>query len=160
MKSPGAEWRPGLSTEGSGRSEPIHPYPHRYPYPCRQSGVQGLAEIQERFWTQLMSGMAGTAGTRLSDDQVQPFLRMEGRFDENAVGLRTLGRGRRASRGPDNRRVRNALVHGNPAGFAIVDSVHEYAKFLSGRSDPAAVTPQGLLDHLTFHAFARFFQRL
>ena len=26
-------------------------------------GVQGLAEIQERFWTQLMSGMAGTAGT-------------------------------------------------------------------------------------------------
>ncbi|MFF5253866.1 hypothetical protein ACFY4K_17705 [Streptomyces leeuwenhoekii] len=30
------------------------------------------------------------------------------------------------------RRVRNALVHGNPAGFAIVDSVREYAKFLSG----------------------------
>jgi Family of unknown function (DUF6489) len=26
-------------------------------------GMQGLAEIQERFWTQLMSGMAGTAGT-------------------------------------------------------------------------------------------------
>jgi hypothetical protein len=25
-------------------------------------GVQGLAEIQERFWNQLMSGMAGTAG--------------------------------------------------------------------------------------------------
>ena len=24
-------------------------------------GMQGLAEIQERFWTQLMSGMAGTA---------------------------------------------------------------------------------------------------
>jgi Tfp pilus assembly PilM family ATPase len=23
-------------------------------------GMQGLAEIQERFWTQLMSGMAGT----------------------------------------------------------------------------------------------------
>lgn len=30
------------------------------------------------------------------------------------------------------RRVRNALVHGNPAGFAIVDSVREYAQFLSG----------------------------
>jgi Tfp pilus assembly PilM family ATPase len=26
-------------------------------------GMQGLAEIQERFWTQLMSGMAGAAGT-------------------------------------------------------------------------------------------------
>jgi Family of unknown function (DUF6489) len=25
-------------------------------------GVQGLAEIQERFWNQLMSGMAGAAG--------------------------------------------------------------------------------------------------
>ena len=25
-------------------------------------GMQGLAEIQERFWNQLMSGMAGTAG--------------------------------------------------------------------------------------------------
>ncbi|WNO70159.1 hypothetical protein [Streptomyces sp. AM8-1-1] len=31
-------------------------------------------------------------------------------------------------------RVRNALVHGNPAGFAIVESVREYAKFLSGRA--------------------------
>ncbi|MFJ6636712.1 class I SAM-dependent methyltransferase [Streptomyces sp. NPDC091376] len=30
------------------------------------------------------------------------------------------------------RRVRNALVHGNPASFAIVDSVREYATFLSG----------------------------
>ncbi|MFJ2568464.1 hypothetical protein ACIO02_37065 [Streptomyces sp. NPDC087568] len=29
------------------------------------------------------------------------------------------------------RRVRNALVHGNPASFAIVDSVREYARFLS-----------------------------
>ncbi|MFI1376062.1 hypothetical protein ACH4UY_29150 [Streptomyces longwoodensis] len=29
------------------------------------------------------------------------------------------------------RRVRNALVHGNPASFAIVDSVREYAQFLS-----------------------------
>ncbi|MFF9069171.1 hypothetical protein ACF09E_27810 [Streptomyces sp. NPDC014891] len=29
-------------------------------------------------------------------------------------------------------RVRNALVHGNPAGFAIVGSVREYAEFLSG----------------------------
>jgi Tfp pilus assembly PilM family ATPase len=25
-------------------------------------GVQGLAEIQERFWNQLMSGIAGAAG--------------------------------------------------------------------------------------------------
>lgn len=31
------------------------------------------------------------------------------------------------------RRVRNALVHGNPAGFATVESVREYARFL-GRS--------------------------
>ncbi|WP_197683333.1 hypothetical protein [Jiangella alkaliphila] len=30
------------------------------------------------------------------------------------------------------RRVRNALVHGNPASFAIVESVREYAGFLSG----------------------------
>ncbi|WP_174257718.1 hypothetical protein [Phytoactinopolyspora alkaliphila] len=30
------------------------------------------------------------------------------------------------------RRVRNALVHGNPASFAIVESVREYAEFLSG----------------------------
>ncbi|MFD8804978.1 hypothetical protein [Streptomyces sp. NPDC059597] len=29
-------------------------------------------------------------------------------------------------------RVRNALVHGNPAGFAIVESVRGYAEFLSG----------------------------
>ncbi|MFD3580693.1 hypothetical protein [Streptomyces sp. NPDC058644] len=29
------------------------------------------------------------------------------------------------------RRVRNALVHGNPAGFAMVASVREYAEFLS-----------------------------
>ncbi|MFC6155646.1 hypothetical protein [Kribbella jiaozuonensis] len=29
-------------------------------------------------------------------------------------------------------RVRNALVHGNPSSFAIVDSVREYAEFLSG----------------------------
>lgn len=29
------------------------------------------------------------------------------------------------------RRVRNALVHGNPASFAIIDSVREYAQFLS-----------------------------
>ncbi|MET9688139.1 hypothetical protein ABZY81_06655 [Streptomyces sp. NPDC006514] len=29
-------------------------------------------------------------------------------------------------------RVRNALVHGNPAGFTIVGSVREYAEFLSG----------------------------
>ncbi len=26
------------------------------------AGIQGLAEIQERFWNQLMSGMAGGAG--------------------------------------------------------------------------------------------------
>jgi len=25
-------------------------------------GMQGLAQLQERFWSQLMSGMAGTAG--------------------------------------------------------------------------------------------------
>lgn len=30
------------------------------------------------------------------------------------------------------RRVRNALVHGNPSSFAIVDSVRQYAEFLSG----------------------------
>jgi hypothetical protein len=30
------------------------------------------------------------------------------------------------------RRVRNALVHGNPASFAIVGSVREYAEFLGG----------------------------
>ncbi|MET9735460.1 hypothetical protein ABZZ79_33970 [Streptomyces sp. NPDC006458] len=30
------------------------------------------------------------------------------------------------------RRVRNALAHGNPASFAIVESVREYAEFLSG----------------------------
>ena len=30
------------------------------------------------------------------------------------------------------RRVRNGLVHGNPASFAIVESVREYAEFLSG----------------------------
>ena len=30
------------------------------------------------------------------------------------------------------RRVRNALVHGNPASFTMVQSVHEYAEFLSG----------------------------
>jgi len=30
------------------------------------------------------------------------------------------------------RRVRNALVHGNPASFAVVESVREYAMFLSG----------------------------
>ncbi|MCF4122179.1 hypothetical protein L1785_14455 [Antribacter sp. KLBMP9083] len=30
------------------------------------------------------------------------------------------------------RRVRNALVHGNPANFAVVESVREYANFLSG----------------------------
>lgn len=29
-------------------------------------------------------------------------------------------------------RARNALVHGNPAGFAVVESVREYAEFLSG----------------------------
>ncbi|MFG2696164.1 hypothetical protein [Kitasatospora sp. NPDC048407] len=29
-------------------------------------------------------------------------------------------------------RVRNALVHGNPVGFAIVESVREYSEFLSG----------------------------
>ncbi|MFG2948413.1 hypothetical protein [Streptomyces adustus] len=29
------------------------------------------------------------------------------------------------------RRVRNALVHGNPASFAVVESVREYARFLS-----------------------------
>jgi hypothetical protein len=28
------------------------------------------------------------------------------------------------------RRVRNALVHGNPASFAVVQSVREYANFL------------------------------
>ena len=27
-------------------------------------GMQGLAEIQERFWSQLMSGMAGAARRR------------------------------------------------------------------------------------------------
>lgn len=32
------------------------------------------------------------------------------------------------------RRVRNALVHGNPASFPIVESVREYATFLSGRA--------------------------
>ena len=26
-------------------------------------GVQGLAQMQERFWSQLMSGMAGAAGS-------------------------------------------------------------------------------------------------
>lgn len=30
------------------------------------------------------------------------------------------------------KRVRNSLVHGNPASFAIVESVREYAEFLSG----------------------------
>lgn len=30
------------------------------------------------------------------------------------------------------RRVRNALVHGNPASFAVVESVREYAEFVSG----------------------------
>ncbi|MFF7233746.1 hypothetical protein BX264_1843 [Streptomyces sp. 2333.5] len=30
------------------------------------------------------------------------------------------------------RRLRNALVHGNPASFAVVESVREYAEFLSG----------------------------
>ncbi|MEV0269437.1 hypothetical protein AB0H43_11705 [Hamadaea sp. NPDC050747] len=30
------------------------------------------------------------------------------------------------------RRVRNALVHGNPVNFAVVASVREYARFLSG----------------------------
>ena len=30
------------------------------------------------------------------------------------------------------RRVRNALVHGNPASFAVIESVREYAEFLSG----------------------------
>lgn len=30
------------------------------------------------------------------------------------------------------RRVRNALVHGNPSSFAVVQSVREYAEFLSG----------------------------
>lgn len=30
------------------------------------------------------------------------------------------------------RRVRNALVHGNPAGFAVVESVRAYSEFLSG----------------------------
>ncbi|MER6178330.1 hypothetical protein [Streptosporangium sp. NPDC001681] len=30
------------------------------------------------------------------------------------------------------RRVRNALAHGNPATFAVVESVREYAEFLSG----------------------------
>jgi hypothetical protein len=30
------------------------------------------------------------------------------------------------------RRVRNALVHGNPASFTVVQSVHEYSDFLSG----------------------------
>jgi hypothetical protein len=30
------------------------------------------------------------------------------------------------------RRVRNALVHGNPASFAVVESVREHAEFLSG----------------------------
>lgn len=30
------------------------------------------------------------------------------------------------------RRVRNALVHGNPASFAVVQSVREYAEFLGG----------------------------
>ncbi|WP_188270690.1 MULTISPECIES: hypothetical protein [unclassified Streptomyces] len=29
-------------------------------------------------------------------------------------------------------RVRNALVHGDPAGFMIVESVRGYAEFLSG----------------------------
>ncbi|MCZ4117933.1 hypothetical protein [Streptomyces sp. H39-S7] len=36
-------------------------------------------------------------------------------------------------------RVRNALVHGNPAGFAIVESVREYAQFLSS----SALNAQG-----------------
>jgi hypothetical protein len=31
-------------------------------------------------------------------------------------------------------RVRNALVHGNPASFAVVESVREYAEFLSGNA--------------------------
>jgi hypothetical protein len=30
------------------------------------------------------------------------------------------------------RRVRNALVHGNPASFTVVQSVREYAEFLGG----------------------------
>lgn len=30
------------------------------------------------------------------------------------------------------RRVRNALVHGNPASFPVVESVREYAEFVSG----------------------------
>src|SRR5690606_6244234 len=30
------------------------------------------------------------------------------------------------------RRVRNALVHGNPTSFAVVESVREYAEFISG----------------------------
>ena len=30
------------------------------------------------------------------------------------------------------RRVRNALVHGNPASFAVVESMREHAEFLSG----------------------------
>jgi hypothetical protein len=30
------------------------------------------------------------------------------------------------------RRIRNALVHGNPASFAVVQSVREYAEFLGG----------------------------
>jgi Family of unknown function (DUF6489) len=27
-------------------------------------GVQGIAQMQERFWSQLMSGMAGAAGSK------------------------------------------------------------------------------------------------
>ncbi|MET8146699.1 hypothetical protein ABZU32_40895 [Sphaerisporangium sp. NPDC005288] len=37
------------------------------------------------------------------------------------------------------RRVRNALAHGNPAAFAVVESVREYAEFLSGSALNLAV---------------------
>ncbi|MDA8439504.1 MAG: hypothetical protein M0Z51_11695 [Propionibacterium sp.] len=62
------------------------------------------------------------------------------------------------------RRVRNALVHGNPSSFAIVESVRAYSEFLSGTAlnlalesfvddtNPAAALAQRSEEFMALHA--------
>jgi hypothetical protein len=56
----------------------------------------------------------------------------------------------RPSRIPADSELFHQLIERRPAD----------AKFQGGGSDPAFVTPQGVLHHLPFHTFPRFLQRL
>lgn len=66
--------------------------------------------------------------------------------------------------GGRRRRVRNALVHGNPASFPVVESVREYAEFVSGSAlylaldsfvdatDPASALAERDADYIAIQA--------